>query len=163
MKSFTENTFNSDLCVTEARMPHRQSHSQSSFLWLWNEDVFSGWGRKHSWGVVMRSQKRVVNLRWPFHSRLEWNTVLSIHPSQLPVVWLSLSLSDCLPALMQAQVLPPFLHEMPCALACTRWSGPPPDSRCQGATSVPPGRCLFHTHLSPGSQRSAYKWKQEVE
>ncbi|TNN80491.1 hypothetical protein EYF80_009230 [Liparis tanakae] len=31
---------------------------------------------------------------------------------------------------------------MLCALACTRWSVPPPDSRCHGATSVPPGRKL---------------------
>lgn len=85
-----------------------------------------------------------------------------VHLSQLPVVWLSHSLSDCLPALMQAQVLPPFLREMPFVLACTHWSEPPPDTHCQGATSVLPGRCLFHTHLSPGSQRPAHKWKQEV-
>lgn len=78
----------------------------------------------------------------------------SVRLGQLPVVWRSLSPSDCLPALMLAQVSPPFPHEMPCALACTRWSGLP-DIHYPGTTSVTQGRCLLHTHMSPGSQRSA--------
>lgn len=65
--------------------------------------------------------------------------------------------------LMRARTSPPSLPEMPCAPECSPWTEPLPDSHWQGATSGRPGRCLPRTHLSPGSQRSTCKWKQEAE
>lgn len=106
-------------------------------LWLLNEAFF-----------------RDQNCRGPNPNYAQRARVASISVSCRCVVYLR--------ALTRAQVAPPFLHEMPCALACTRWSERPPDTRCHGATSVPPGRCLGRTHLSPGSRRPAFKWKQET-
>lgn len=130
------------LCVTKALMKIYSVAGQAG-----SSAEVSWWEVKSMWrprdGPSMHDTNEI-----PFWRRR------SVRLSQLPVVWLSLSPSDCLPALMLAQVSPPFPHEMPCAHACTHWSGPP-DSHYPGATSVPPGRCLLRTHLSPGSQRSA--------
>lgn len=150
MKSLTENIFRA--LQFRVFMCH---WSHGAHPWLWN--VFS---------EVLWSEVKSMRWAWDshFHSRLEWNTVSisRLHLTQLPVVWLYRSPYDCLPALTRAPASPPFLHETQCVLVCTRWSEPPPDSHWQDATSVLPGRCLFHTHLSPGSQRSADKWRQEV-
>lgn len=126
-------------CVTEARMPDKQSHR--THLWLWNEHLFSGWaGRKHSWGEEKSKACGELEMALALKTWMKYCSEGRVNLSQLPVVWLSFQ-SDSLPALIQVQVLPPFLHEMPCVLVCTRWSGPPPDTHCHGATSVPPGRC----------------------
>lgn len=121
----------------------------------------AGEAEKHSSGVTMRRQKHVLSLRWLF----PWKTQIyktfwrrsNVHLRRRPAVWLSLSPSDCLLALTQARALPPFHHEMPCGLVCTPWPELPLASQWQGATSVSPGRCSPHKHLSPGSRRSACK------
>lgn len=152
LKSFAENTFNCDwssslYSLHVSLKPGCRLNKVTELISGYEKDVFSGWWL---WWEV-----KSMWWTWDGPSTQDWMKHCSegrVHLSQLPVVWLSFSLSDCLPALMQAQVLPPFLHEMPCVLECTRCSEPVLDT--QGATSVPPGRCLFHTHLSPGSQKS---------
>lgn len=118
----------------------------------------AGEAEKHSSGVTMRRQKRVLSssperLKFIKHSEGE---ATSISDGGLrcgfPLVHL-----DCPLALTQARALPPFHHEMPCGLVCTPWPEPPLASQWQGATSVSPGRCSPHKHLSPGSRRSACK------
>lgn len=147
------------LCVTEAWKTKPQS-SSAALKWRFIQRP----GRQKAQPSCCDEKSKAcgeLEMALPLQTWMKYCSEVRL--SQLPVVWISFSLSDCLPALMRARVLPPFLREMPCALACTRWSEPPPDTHCQGATAVPPGRCLFHTHLSPGSQRSACKWKQEEE
>lgn len=120
-------------------------------LLIWNEDIVGG--QAESTAEVLRWESLWWARHGPSLKRLKSN---SVRVKLLPAAqWLPLCPSDCPPALTRARASPPFLHEMPCVLVCTRWSEPHPDCRCRGATSVSPGRCLLRTHRSPRSQRSA--------
>lgn len=143
-----------------------------SEAWLgrWGCDILGVWaGRKHGCHVVMSRQRRVMSVRRPIPEKCKCPRVPKAEVTSNPVTcprrgFPLVHLIVCRARLlMRARTSPPSLPETPCAPECSPWTEPLPEGRWQGATSGRPGRCLPRTHLSPGSQRSTCKWKQEAE